>query len=280
MIQFAWDIHYKCNYECPYCWFYGKWEDIAKLNKYPALNDMVRYWENVYKKYGSVSIQITGGEPFIYPNFIELIFEISQMHKIGITTNLSFDVKKLINKIDKLKEKNVGISMSFHPKFVRFEHFFEKAKIVREFGIGENILYLAWPPQIKDIPQYKEKFLDKKFMFSVLTFWGKYNGIDYPDGYTEKEREIINLALGIRGESGEKFQLVPVLTKGKLCKAGHTYALLHPDGNVYRCGGGNWKKQHSPFGNFFDDKFSLLDKPFPCDSDECPCNEWSFLLVK
>jgi MoaA/NifB/PqqE/SkfB family radical SAM enzyme len=280
MIQFSWDIHYKCNYDCPYCWFYNKWDEISKLNIYVPLKEMLKYWTNVYKKYGSINIQITGGEPFIYPNFIDLICEISQMHNIGITTNLSFDVKQLEKRISKLNGKNIGIGMSFHPKFVKFETFFEKVTIVKEIGIGNTILYLAWPPQIKEIPKYKEYFLKHKFVFSVLTFWGKYNGIEYPAGYTDEEREIINTALGIRGESGEKFQVIPKITRGKLCNAGHTYALIHPDGKVYRCGGGNWKEQHPPFNNFFSENFSLLNEPLPCDSEVCPCNEWSFLLVK
>jgi hypothetical protein len=69
------------------------------------------------------------------------------------------------------------------------------------------------------------------------------------------------------------------MTKGKLCYAGQKYALIHPNGNVYRCGGGNWKVQHEPFSNIFNGNFSLLNEPLPCDSEECPCNEWSFLLA-
>ena len=279
MVEFSWNIIFKCNYRCPYCWFHDKWDDISKINRYISVEELIKYWKNIYYRYGTVEIQINGGEPFIYPNFIELVIELSKIHKIGITTNLSFDVDYFIKKLRGSNNYNIGLGASFHPLFVDYDNFIKKAIPLYKLGILKNILYLAWPPQIKYIPLYKKKFEKEGLNFTVITFWGNYNGIDYPQGYTAEEREIINSALGVRSESGEKFQLKPVKTKGRLCRAGQIYALIHPDGGVFRCGGGNWKEQHPPFANFFDEDFKLLDAPLPCESEECPCNEWSFLLV-
>jgi len=30
MIEFTWDIIYRCNYRCAYCWFDEKWDAWAK----------------------------------------------------------------------------------------------------------------------------------------------------------------------------------------------------------------------------------------------------------
>ena len=276
MIEFSWDIHHSCNYRCPYCWFYDKWDEIEKNNVYPGLKRLVEIWRRIYDKYGCAQIQINGGEPFTYPDFSKLITEISKMHKVGITTNSSGDIKSITEKANK---SNVSLGMSFHPLFVDLNTFLEKAIIAKESGIATNVLFLAWPGQLERIFDYKRTFEEHGIRFTVLTFWGKYNGKDYPQGYSDEEREILSLVLGTRGESGEKFQLTPKITKGKLCRAGQTYALIHPNGNVYRCGGGNWRIQHEPFSNLFSEDFSLLPEPLPCDSNECPCNEWSFLLV-
>jgi len=278
VIEFTWDIHYKCNYSCPYCWFHGKWEEISVNNIYPGTNNILEVWKRIHEKYGSVHLEITGGEPFIYPDFIKIIIELSRIHSVGVTTNLSIEYKeieKLVNTAGEIR----NIVMSFHPLFADFDKFLNKAKLIKERGFGTTILYLAWPPYISKLQKYKELFESFGFNFSVLTFWGEYGGRKCPQEYTDEEREIINKSIGVRGESGEKFQVTPVKTRGKLCRAGQIYALIHPNGDVYRCGGSNWKVQHPPFGNIFDKNFNLIEEPQPCESDECPCNEWSFLLV-
>lgn len=276
MIEFSWDIHHTCNYSCPYCWFHDKWDEIKKNNTYPGLKYLLDIWKTIYDKYGCVQIEIAGGEPFTYPEFIEFVSEISKIHKLGITTNLSGDIELFVKKVNR---DNVNIGASLHPLFIDIDTFFRKAALVKESGIMTQVLFLAWPPQIKYILDYKRMFEAVGINFSVLSFWGRYNGKEYPQGYSDDEREILSSVLGTRGESGEKYQLTPKITKGKLCRAGQTYALIHPNGDVYRCGGGNWKVQHAPFTNLFSKDFHLLSEPLPCDSEQCPCNEWSFLLV-
>lgn len=276
-ITFTWDIHLNCNYRCPYCWFHGSWDDLKKINKYPDLETLLKCWRNIYNKYGKIMITVTGGEPFTYPNFTEIFEKLSLMHKIEITTNLFIEAENLESFVQRILIRNVKISATFHPMFTDLASFAKKILILKKYNILGGVLYLAWPPQLKDIPFYKSEFEKKGLNFSVLTFWGKYNGKEYPQSYNEEEKRIIGVSLGKR--EGKEFQLSPKKTKGKLCRAGHTYALIHPDGEVLRCGGGGVRGKNISIGNFFDDEFRLLEKPMPCHSEICPCNEWAFLLV-
>ena len=275
MIQFAWDIHFSCNYRCPYCWFNGKWDDIKINNIYPGTGELISAWKKVYDMYGKVSVQIAGGEPLTYPGIVEFLAGLSTMHDVGITTNLSCEVDELVG-----IKNDISVGMSFHPEFTELDSFMYKAQKIKNRGFGSSVLYLAYPSQIEKIHYYKKLFEKEGFIFGVLTFWGRYKNAAYPEAYTNKEKDIINSALTVRGESKEKYQLAPQITKGRQCNAGHTYSLVHPNGNVYRCGGGNWKDQHQPFANLFKSDFALLKGPQPCESENCPCNEWSFLLVK
>jgi MoaA/NifB/PqqE/SkfB family radical SAM enzyme len=234
----------------------------------------LRYWENIHRKHGKVHIEIAGGEPLIYPDFAAFVRDLSQMHDIGVTSNLSGDIAGIL-----ACPTRFNIGMSFHPLFADFNTFIEKATALKEHGFGKTVLYVAYPPHVEQIPVYKARCDERGLIFSVLTFWGKYEGRDYPHGYSEQERRIIDTALGVREESQVKYQLKPVMTRGKPCRAGQTYALVHPNGAAYRCGGGNWKEQHQPFGNIFHEDFDLFIEPQPCESDQCPCNEWTFLLV-
>ena len=269
-VCFNWDMHYVCNYRCPYCWFHGKWQQMADHNKYPPLEKILKVWENIYNKYGSACIELIGGEPLIYPNIVQLVKGLSAFHRIQITTNLSVEVNDFIRQID---ASRVQVSGSFHPVFADFDEFLKRAMLLKEKGFGRMILYLAYPPQIKMLPYYAEKFKKHGFVFHVHTFWGQYNGVSYPQGYTDEEKSVIDPYLGNR--SGEKYQLEPKNVKGRLCRAGQLYVNIQADGTVYRCGG-----RISKIGNLFHEDFKLLDKPLPCESETCPCNEWAGKLIE
>lgn len=274
-VSFSWNLLYKCNYRCPYCWFEGKWLEMEKTTRYLPVKELMNYWENVHKRYGSAVIDILGGEPFLYPNFIDLVKELSEAHFLNITTNLSCNINEFVEKIDSSK---VGIGITFHPLFADFNSFVNKALLLKENGFVDKVTYLAYPPQIKMMKSYKDKFLKEGFSLSVMSFWGKYKGVSYPAGYTEEEKTLIEPDLGNR--AGEKFQITPKEVKGMLCNAGHTYAVIKSDGATFRCGGVNSSDTDLVMANFFDSNFRLLKGPLPCSSEHCPCNEWAFLLTE
>jgi len=250
--MFSWDIHWKCNYRCPYCWWHGRWDELQKQNYYPGIDKLIEAWMRVYELYGSVHIDISGGEPLIYPGFFELLSVITRYHTVGINTNLCGNAQKIIEKLGNTKER-LRFNATFHPLFANFDGFIKKAVLLTHNHFDMGVVYLAWPPQIKDILVYRKKFEKEGFQMAVLTFWGNYNGRRYPDSYTEEEKEIISPNLGRR--SGEEFQIKPVVTEGKACNAGYRYAALHPDGKALRCGGGSWEKEDSALGNLFDVNF-------------------------
>lgn len=273
-ISFSWDIIYKCNYRCPYCWWDGKWTFLSVKNRYLSVEEIMRPWLRVYNMYGRAHIDILGGEPFVYPNFAELIRELSKLHTITITTNLFCDIEPIVKVWDSSKVK---INPTFHPMFANLEEFRKKAKALKEEGFTQNITYLAYPPQINKLNYYKDIFQEDNLQFSILTFWGKYNSRDYPDAYTEDEKMTISPNIAQR--NNENFQLSPIKSfRGKSCYAGCRYACIHPDGETFRCGGSGAGGFPEMIGNFFDKDFKLLDGPIPCPSAICPCNEWSFLL--
>jgi MoaA/NifB/PqqE/SkfB family radical SAM enzyme len=234
----------------------------------------MKHWRRIYEKYGSVHIEILGGEPFIYPNFVELIEKISHLHTIGITTNLSVNINSFIEKIN---PSQVRVSPTFHPLFAKYEEFLKKVLFLKENGFcGDAIWYLAYPPQIRQIDHYKEKFNQEGLSLSLMTFWGEYKGGVYPQSYTEEERRMISSHLGKRG--GEEYQVIPKkMPKGRLCRAGQKYAVIQANGNVIRCGG---SELNEIIGNFFDENFKLLQEPIPCKAEYCKCNEWALLLCE
>jgi len=264
----SWNIHLSCNYRCPYCFFYGKWAKLAKHNRYLSVTEWVECWNKIYDQYGSVHIDISGGEPFTYPSFLELVFEFSKRHTLGIITNLSWDVEPFVKKISPVRVK---VYPSFHPYFANIGSFLRKIIFLKDSGFEISVSCVGYPPVLKKLLVFKKEFENKRVNFSVQPFRGVYRGVEYPKGYTSEEKEIIVLLCG--DPLAIEYQLEGKITKGRLCSAGQKYIRVHSDSSVFRCA-------HSKImGDIMDRDFKLLEEPLPCESEFCDCkNEFIYLV--
>jgi MoaA/NifB/PqqE/SkfB family radical SAM enzyme len=268
-MYFTWDIHYKCNFRCPYCWFYKKWVEEGKRNVYLSPEEWMVHWQRVYDKYGKIRIEITGGEPFMYPHFIKLIKMLSAIHQVKITTNMSGDIQTFVKEIS---PEAVYLDLNFHPLFSQIDTHIEKTLLLKNAGFKAGVCYLAYPPQIKRINFFKKRFEEKGIDFALAAFWGEYENKKYPESYSEEEREIIRPYLGDIGRN--TYHLNAQSPKGRLCNAGYRYAVVQAEGKVVRCG----QLPDNPIGSIMDKDFRLYDAPLPCTAQVCPCNEYVNLV--
>ena len=273
-LSFTWNIIFNCNYRCHYCWTHGKWQRMNRNNRVFTPKEIINAWRNILERYGSVEINILGGEPFLYPNFIKIIKVISNFHSVNISTNLSLDIEKFVEEILPLRVKTMP---TFHPSFADADTFINKLLVLRNHGFDGGASLLAYPPHLKLWEYYKQKFKSATLGLGLIPFWGRYKNINYPQGYTTSEQKMIKLSKGDGGREG-LFQLKPKrIKKGTFCRAGQIYAEIESDGSVKRC---DMDPMEGSLGNFFDGSFKFLDKPMPCDTEHCPCNLWTFLLVE
>ena len=219
--------------------------------------------------YGSASIEITGGEPFLYPSFVELMKRLCARHTLRITTNLSVNEAFLEQFAAQVDAQSVSIEASFHPAFIGLDAFMARAIILKERGFPVRVQYVAYPAQLKLIVHYDEEFRKKGLSFSVTSFWGTYNGVSYPAGYNEEERVCLRNYL--KDLQRIELNLEHVSPRGRLCQAGSRFALIRGDGKVVRCG---QKQQDNYIGFFLDEGFRLLEAPAPCAAESCPCNDF------
>ncbi|MBN2407441.1 MAG: radical SAM protein [Elusimicrobia bacterium] len=259
-IRFEWNIAYSCNFRCPYCFFDGKWEEYGKRTVYLNADEWAVHWNRIFGLYGRVSIVITGGEPFIYPDFIEIIRRVSLMHyPINISTNSTGDLDAFMNEIDPGK---VSLTLAYHPDFNRLEDVIGRAGRLREKGFRmDYINFCAYPPYLQRLEEYIERARGEDVMLKVIPFCGIYDGKEYPASYTAAQKKMLGM--------DEKWQK-NVAKKGSLCAAGYRSALIFPDGKVARCG--QIGERHV-LGDFFSESFRLMDAPGRCDAVMCPCLE-------
>lgn len=259
-VRFEWNLLYECNYRCPYCFFEGKWEEYGKRTVYFDVKEWMKYWKRIYDKFGRVSVVVTGGEPFIYPDFIGLIKALTEIHyPINISTNSSGDLMEFVENIDPDK---VSLTFAFHPGFNTLDEVIERMKFVKDRNFSSDYInFCAYPALLKNLDEYIEKARLVGEKLKVIPFCGIYGNVNYPQGYSKEEKE--KMGMDTKWENN-------IMKKGKLCAAGYKSALLFPDGKVARCG---QVGERLVIGNFFADDFSLLDRPLPCDAEQCPCLE-------
>ncbi|NLO91410.1 MAG: radical SAM protein [Elusimicrobia bacterium] len=272
--HFDWSIHYRCPNDCPYCWYHAVRPTLEPANFYPGAETVLAAWRRIREKYGECELSITGGEPFSYPGFIPLCAELTRLHRVFIATAQCAGIPELASLSEKGK---LEISASFHPESVALETFAEGAWKAAASGVLKRVWLVGWPPFLERLSSYNAEFSRRGIEMKVYPFWGNWAGREYPAAYTQAQRELIAPYLGAR--EGQNMQLVPKKTAGLPCRAGQLHAVIHPDGNAFRCGGENYRRQQAPFGNIFSPDFALLDGPAPCRADVCPHNEWAFLLA-
>jgi len=254
-LRLSWDIHYKCNFRCPYCWFCKKWADLSRLNSYISPDELMACWKRIHSLYGELQIEINGGEPFLYPGFSELASRLSSIHLIKIFTNLS-----IINEsaADAWDPKKIEIIPTFHPSCVSLGDFMAKAKLLKDKGFVRNVLYLAYPPQMQLIKFYMEKFSNENIPLSISPFFGTYNGVDYPGGYNKEEKAL--LASCSRGHKIYLLEPVPENISPNQLYTADCDVTIKADGTAAYCSDSG---KQEIIGNFFDNNFILPEKIMP-----------------
>lgn len=263
----AWDILFRCNYRCPYCFNEGKWEQLEVYNKPYTHEDWLSFWDSINQKYGEITIIVSGGEPFIYPGFMELMKKMVLMHRIEICTNLAIDINKIINEFS---PKQFILRPSFHPYNADLDEFIKKIYTLKQKGWDLRPIIVAYPPILNKLIYFKKRFSEMDIDIFVLPFIGQYQNIKYPQGYTNSERRFIS---SLSNKEYIKYQLNSINPKGRLCKTGFRYFKLFPNGSIIRCASSN-----NILGNIEDKNFQLLEEVTPCEVEFCICNNESLYL--
>jgi len=82
----------RCNFRCPYCMpeqEYFKKYTFLKENQWLTYDEIIRI-TTLFTQFGVTKIRITGGEPLLRPNLVDLIYQLTHIpaiHDIALTTN-------------------------------------------------------------------------------------------------------------------------------------------------------------------------------------------------
>lgn len=265
-VHWNWETFKSCNYRCRYCPTYDNSAPYLRL----PVERWREIWHRLFEKYGCGEIRFSGGEPTIYPDFMELVAALREEYTINITTNLSFDAERWIRRI---KPGNVFLSASLHPDHTTPEDFLEKVRLLRRHGHHATVSYVAYPPQLGSLRRTQEMFEAEKVIFKIIPFNGEHEGKRYPDAYSEEERALMRRAAAESAEPAtaemnkalQDFNLKEAAAP-VLCRMGEMYAKIEPDGTVRRC----CSLDVGVLGDIIDPDLRLYDEPRPCEA-RCKC---------
>jgi len=205
-------------------------------------------------------INLTGGEPFLIPNIVDVCAEITKKHLLYINTNLvSEKIKEFTERID--PQRVLGINASCHIKELERLNLLDKYiynfHLCKDKGFSIGATERAYPPLLGEVEKYKEFFKKRGIELAFAQFCGKYNGKLYPESYTDEEIKIFGL---------EKAPDIKMFhSKGKICNAGYNVGVLFSDGFVRPC-----YQINESLGNIFDG-IKFKKELIKCPHEYCGC---------
>ncbi len=269
LYHLLWRLNEKCNFDCEYCFRSGI--DMNRMKENPHVGIFSPgYIANCFNKTGKTwRIHMTGGEPFLYPNFVDLAEALTARHYLSINTNLS--TPNVLTFADRIPTNKVhAINASAHISELQkrkdgLENFIRNAIYMQDKGFNIRVLYITHPPLFSQMEKDLRLFKDLGVRNVLLKVYrGVYKGKVYPESFTDKEiKRILSQPIS-------NYEVAILKRKIKfrdmMCDAGYASFDMDLSGNMTRCSG--IKDDH---GNLFAGVYRFNEGPSPCTQPECAC---------
>jgi len=268
LFEVMWRINESCNYRCEYCFRDGIDEDKLAL-KERSIDVSPEQIAASFERTGKIwKIHITGGEPFLKPDFVEIAARLSKKQLLSINTNLS--TNNISDFWESVDPKGVhciyaSIHLAEREKRNGIEKFLNNILELQNRGFRVKIIFVAHPPQMNRIFTVRDYFFSRGVkLFSVKIFRGLYKGKSFPKSYEIKQIELLQDTMTSKYE--KKILLGRMSFIGKTCLSGYSSFNMDARGNLTRCASIN--RSH---GNLFSGTECFDKLPNICYSRFCAC---------
>ena len=225
-----WCVTWQCNFACPYCW---QLEDpqTYRINNTISYSEWIDVWKSISQHFDVITIGITGGEPFLFTNFIKLLTELPDNMRYDITSNLSLiDVNEFLSH-EKIRNCCSGIACSFHPSSAvdsetYINTFFEK---VRKLAVlsGTKVNFVPAASNLKFYETLKEFCHRNRISLHVK----KHIVITKPSDNAPAEEMIMNDISSSDSELVSRSDMRETVS----CNAGLSHLAVFPNADAWPC---------------------------------------------
>ncbi|MDR3596032.1 radical SAM/SPASM domain-containing protein [Clostridium sp.] len=231
-----------CNLNCIGCYSY----DNTRNNCFDKSNENIKKYFNELSSVGVKRIVISGGEPLLRKDIVEILRYAKEEVKIptiDMITNGTIHKKELFESI-KAYVSSIAVSIDGYskdnPKFIRDDGIFEKVvstvELIKETGIPVSILPTIHSKNYSKLNEYIKlsKSLGVGISFSILSC----NNEEFKEHILKEEHfdEIVRCLL--QKEDGIQIEDSPLnfsIDVGHSCGAGKHNISIASDGSVYPC---------------------------------------------
>jgi MoaA/NifB/PqqE/SkfB family radical SAM enzyme len=264
-----WRLLENCNFNCSYCFRDGIDLDRGR----PEPDRSRRSPDQIAGLFDATGfrwrILLTGGEPFLYPEIIDLAVALTRKHELSVNTNLS--TNNVAAFADSVSPRAVHtVYASLHPDEREkiqggTARFLERILLLQDRGFNVRLVYVTYPPLLPRLLDAKERWERQGVRhFSIKTFRGVWDGKVYPRAFSAEERAFIRLHAISRYEADTVDERLAFF--GRRCASGHTAFLMDPRGNLTRC-----NTIDVSHGNLFEGTVRFDRLPRPCPLPKCGC---------
>ena len=232
----VWIVTRNCTLKCPYCSQFDN--SHVDTRTYP---EWVYVWNNICPDL----LNISGGEPFLLPGFVDMLKALHPSIKFSITTNLTLPVEEFARCID--PKRVVNITCSRHPSMYKQpkEMFDGKVLLLVSKGFHVTVNLVAYPDQMYLIPAMKTHYERLGAHFHVDPYREGGGMTNYQ--YSQPEKWFLGKYIGKDRKYPEN-----VKYHKAFCSAGQDYIFVEPSGDFWACYHDNAVGKE-PRGNVFVD---------------------------
>lgn len=240
---FAAFLTFVCNLKCSYC--INHFEHRIIKRNITSGKDWVRALNRVVNR-PDLPVTLQGGEPGMHPDFIYIINNLKSELHLDILTNLGFNIKEFIRKVDperiKRKSPYASIRVSYHPEQMALDELLKSVLMLLDRGFSVGIWAVMHPVYEKRILEAQARCKDLCIDFRLKEFIGEYKKklygtYKYKEACFKKDKKKV------------------------LCKT--TELLIDSETNVFRCHADLYAGVNS-IGSILDADFKIEDKFRDC----------------
>jgi len=272
--EITWLPLWKCNFKCPYC---NGWKDTNALEFQP-LNTLIEVWENLLNKihysHEEIIVNITGGEPTIYPNIFKFIkYLTNKVTRIHICSNLSFNADEFLNL--KIPYDKISFIATFHPSCISVNNFINNLITLKQYIENNTVNFVADENNLKKQEFFIKKINDCGIKTNplLLKFFGqdlskgtfvKKNFDNFETLNSKSELNVIKKLRNTQKIETCDNESSKQVSFEKKCLAGYKYIQIFPNGNIKKC-----SKDTTYLGNIFNGDIHLYEEPHRCKEKFC-----------
>lgn len=258
-----WIATWKCSLVCPYCINYLSGITREQSAGLPEPVDCER-WVETWNRYSPRILMISGGEPFLIPNMVDVIEGIHST--IYVNTNLTQDMSEFLGRI--APRHNLTLIASYHPT-QQHDMFFNNAETIRKRGHRITVTFITYPRQLHLHNQIRAECRARGLRLKTETCLDLTNPLPYT---IEQARTAKALSPSCRHHYINEVPTDRVI----MCSGGHNYICVAPNGDTFPCTSkATCVSQTDTLGNILEERNVVSNAPMHkctygrcCSSDE------------